>query len=222
MNKQILLSFSLLFSSICFVAKWLWGQQPEQDCINALPVCRGIYTQPNSYVGGGRTPSEINRNISCLLQGERNGVWYVINVTSDGELLFEITPRNLSDDYDWAVYNLTNATCSDIRNNAALQVSCNYSSTSGATGTRRGYTANSQPAAGPPFNAPIRVRRGEKYYLYISNYSSTQYGYTLNFLGSTAGVLDTIAPVLKSITGNFECGATQLSVTFTKGILCYS
>lgn len=223
MNTLHTLLLALLFSyGFSFWNAGLWAQQAEQDCINALPVCRGIYSQPNSYTGAGRNPSEINRNISCLLQGERNGVWYVINVTSDGELIFDITPRNNDDDYDWAVFNLTNANCSDISRDRNLQVSCNYSSTGGRTGAVRGGTSNSQPAAGTPFNAPIRVRGGEKYYLYISNYSSTQYGYTLNFLGSTAGVLDTIPPAVKAVNGIFQCGSRNLEITFTKGILCNS
>jgi gliding motility-associated-like protein len=222
-SKPYVLFLALLFSY--GFAVWnpnLWAQQAEQDCINALPVCRGIYSQPNSYIGAGNNSSEINRNISCLLQGERNGVWYVINVSSDGELIFNITPRNNSDDYDWAVFNLTNANCSDIARDHNLQVSCNYSSTPGRTGAVRGGTSNSQPAAGSPFNAPITVRGGEKYYLYISNYSSTQYGYTLNFLGSTAGVLDTIAPTMKAINGILQCGGRNLEITFSKGILCNS
>lgn len=198
------------------------GQTPsEQDCPNAIPVCQSSYTQPNSYTGTGNIPNEINSGISCLSSGEKNDVWYTFTVTNSGNLNFLITPNSFTDDYDWAIYNLTNATCADIYTNQALQVSCNYSATSGSTGANGGSTLNSQDASGTPFNALIPVTVGETYVVNVSNFSSTQFGYTLNFGNSTAGIYDNVPPDLLSISQPL-CGDSVATFNFSENILCSS
>lgn len=99
----------------------------NQDCLDAIPVCTSTYSNPTSYVGTGNVGNEINPLISCLGAGEKNDVWYQFTVQNSGQLCFLIDPNNTSNDYDWAVFNLTSATCADIYSNAALQVACNYS-----------------------------------------------------------------------------------------------
>ncbi|GAB4413256.1 MAG: hypothetical protein OHK0039_20000 [Bacteroidia bacterium] len=194
--------------------------QPEQDCINALPVCQNIYNQPNSYTGQGAIPNEITPAISCLASGERNDVWYIFTVQSSGLLNFTITPNVLSNDYDWAVYNLTNASCSDIATNASLQVSCNFSGTSGNTGPSQPGAPSSQGAGGTPFNAPIPVTVGETYVINISNFSSSNNGYTLNFSASTAVIFDNIPPEMTTLTP--ACNGSGLDIAFSENVVCAS
>ena len=89
-----LLLLSLLFAGMKAIA-----QAPEQDCINGIRVCNYIYTQTNSYTGTGAYPAELtNANWGCLHSGERNDVWYIVNVTTTGTLGMNITPVNLADD----------------------------------------------------------------------------------------------------------------------------
>jgi hypothetical protein len=88
----------------------------DQDCDGAIPVCQDVYSQTNSYSGEGNYPNEINMNSSCLGSGELNSVWYTFSVQQAGQLCFTITPNNTTEDYDWAVYDLTNNQCSDIFN----------------------------------------------------------------------------------------------------------
>ena len=200
----------------------LWAQlpplQPEQDCINAIPICQNIYVQNDSYVGEGAIPDEITPSISCLSGGEVNDVWYIFTVSSAGMLSFNITPNVMSNDYDWAVYNLTNAACSDIATNAALQVSCNFSGASGNTGPSQPGSPNSQGAGGSPFNAPIPVSVGETYVINVSNWSSSNAGYTLDFTASTAGIFDNTPPEITEVT---FCGSTP-SITFSENVVCAS
>src|SRR6185436_6627174 len=103
----------------------------KQDCLDAIPICQNVYSTTNSYVGDGNINNDITSNSSCLGSGELNDVWYTFTVQQSGNLNFLITPNNSSDDYDWAVYNLTNNNCSDIFTNPALEVSCNFSATPG-------------------------------------------------------------------------------------------
>ena len=191
-----------------------------QDCPAALAICQNSYTNPVSYTGTGSLGNEINPANSCLANGERADVWYTFTVTTSGNLNFTITPVTATDDYDWAVYNLTSATCSDIYSNAALNVSCNFSSTSGNTGPTGGSALNTQGAGGTPFNAVIPVVAGQTYVINVSNFSQTADGYTINFGASTASIFDNVTPHLQSINSAINCGGSQVSVNFSENILC--
>ena len=183
----------------------------NQDCQGAIPVCQNTYTQSVAYSGTGNITNEINSSISCLGSGEKNDVWYIFTVQVSGNLCFSITPNVLTDDYDWAVYNLTNANCSDIYTNAGLEMSCNYSGTSGVTG------ANGQP--GVQNNPCIAVTAGQTYVLNVSQFSTSTNGYTLSFSASTAVIFDNIAPYLSTLN-TVTCGQSQLTFTFSETILC--
>lgn len=182
--------FTLLFLSSHVVFAQLPPGQPQQDCINAIPVCQGIYVEPASYIGNGTNATqpcnglicnEINTASSCLGSGEKNAVWYTFTVQSTGLFGFNIIPNILADDYDWAVYNLTNATCSQIFTNPALEVACNYSGAPGITGCNL-------PAGSPTVaqnNAVFSVVAGQTYVLVVSNFEdnpNNANGYTINLL----------------------------------------
>ena len=92
------LLYPLLLWSVCLVffstqvKAQLPPNQPEQDCISALPVCQNMFTQPNSYVGEGVDDDEIDGTNSCLAGGETNGVWYIFTVQAAGNVSFVINP----------------------------------------------------------------------------------------------------------------------------------
>src|SRR5687767_6978554 len=139
MKLDLLLIFCL------FLINPVSAQPPTaQDCLGAIPICQGFYTNTVGYSGSG------NYNdipwAGCLAYGgETNSVWYTFNIQTSGNLSFILTP-NGSADYDWAVFNLTNADCADLYNNFnSLVVSCNASGYTSATGisTANGGTGNS-------------------------------------------------------------------------------
>ena len=189
-------------------------QATEQDCLGAIPVCQNTYTQTQAYEGEGNYPNEINKAISaCSFNspGEKNSVWYAFTVQSSGNLCFTINPTNPSADYDWALYNLTNATCEDIFTDPSLEVSCNYQGTPGLTG------ANGLP--GVTNNPCVPVNVGEKYVLNVSSFLPNQGGYTLDFTQSSANIFDNIPPQ----TGNIDyCGGKVITLHFDEAILCSS
>lgn len=209
------LLFALLF--VLYTAGAYAQGSPEQDCFNAIPVCQDIYNQPNSYSGQGGLNQEINSANSCLGAGELNSVWYIITVQSDGDLSFNITPNSNTDDYDWAVFNLTNSACTDIFNDPNLEVSCNFSGSTfptGQTGPNGGLNPQDEDV--------IPVLAGETYVICVSNFSSTQNGYVLDFTTSTAQILDNIPPGVTGITSQIACGSTQITFSFSENVLCSS
>ncbi len=211
--KKIFAFVNLSLLIIC--TNFVYSQSPTvQDCPCAIPICQNIYTEVNAYSGQGNLFPEINKTISCLGQGEKNDVWYTFTVQSSGSLAFSITPNVLADDYDWAVYNLTNNSCADIFSNPSIEVACNFAGTPGITGP------NGLP--GPQNELPIPVLAGQTYVINVSQFSVSPNGYTINFTASTASIIDITAPGVQSVDSNFVCGQNFFQITFTENIQCSS
>jgi hypothetical protein len=219
-----------------FSALSVFSQSPTvQDCPGAIPVCQPVYSTTNSYTGHGNIYPEIHTGSSCPLcmDGEKNDVFYVITVQTDGILRFSLTPNNSNNDYDWSLFNMTNVDCSRIYPDAlSLQVSCNSYGATGFNGPTGINTLQSNnlncngpgTTNGPKWNKDVTVTAGQTYVLNISNWSSTaQSGYTLDFTGSTAVIYDNVPPTIDSIQNQIPCaGSTDLFVRFSENMRCTS
>ena len=101
----VLLVYSKLFAQTCTAP----GQNPS----TAFPVCgTSTFSQNTVPLCGGRAlPAP-----SCRNDGLRdvNPFWYKFTCFKAGTLGFEITPNNLSDDYDWEIYDITGRDPNDI------------------------------------------------------------------------------------------------------------
>lgn len=210
---------SLLFLPLAVKAQNL----SEQNCPGAIAVCQPLYQQANSYVGVG-TLDELNTgNQGCLASGENNTVWYIINITSSGILEFTITPNDPSDDYDFAVWNATGLGCAAVGANPPDR--CNYasnfaSSPGGLTGLSTTATGPSFGAGGPSFSDAINASVGQTYILVVDNFSSSQFGYSLDFSASTASIFDTVKP--RFVTAGSLCGTVSnaINVTMSEPVKC--
>lgn len=227
----------LLQIIILLVATSGYAQTPTtQDCLGAIPVCQNIYSESFVPSGSGNFLNEINPANSCTA-GEIYSIWYVFTANSDGNLGFVITPNNLNDDYDWALFDLTNADCSDIFSNPSLTVSCNAAGgancngPTGATGATtfdiQGAGCNnpnpSQFSGFSTFNNLIPMQAGNTYALMVSNWSQSNNGYEIDFSESTGlGVFDQTPPTISSIEPPANCFEDQIIVRFSEYIQCNS
>ncbi|MBL4657439.1 MAG: gliding motility-associated C-terminal domain-containing protein [Flavobacteriales bacterium] len=205
-------AFVVVFFLSLMVSFELRSQPTNQDCLGAIAICQTIFVESNSYTGTGNVANEINAGTSCLLSGEKNDVWYQFTVQSGGSLCFTITPNLASDDYDWAVFNLTSNSCSEIFGNPALEVACNYDPTSGATGPNG--------LAGDQNEACMTVSTGEIYAVNVSQFSSSLNGYTIDFSASGASIFDSSVPAIDSVTNVITCGETTINFKFSESVLC--
>jgi len=208
------------------------GSPTVQDCLGAIPVCQPVYQTLASYTGHGNVYPEIRNNGVCPLcmDGEKNDVFYVITVQTDGILRFTLTPNNPSNDYDWSLFNMTTAGCDQIYNNAAsLQVSCNsygITGTNGPTGINtalgNNLNCNGPGVSGKKFNKDLNVLAGQTYILNVSNWSATnQSGYTLDFSGSSASIYDVTPASIDSIASTVSCaGSDSLFFRFSENVKC--
>jgi gliding motility-associated-like protein len=219
-----------------------YAQVPNnQDCLGAIPVCQSTYNNPNSYVGTGNIGNEINAfGGTCLYSGEKNDVWYQFTVQSSGQLCFIINPVSNSDDYDWAVYNLTSANCSNIYSNLSLETACDYSgnvTNYGVTGAsvpwvtgpnQNGNTgclpSGTYNASNDQINNCPTVTAGQSFVLNVSNFSSTASGYSLYFpppgTAGMAAIYDNVPPAINSLVATPSCGATTFAFNFSENVLC--
>ena len=205
-----------MFLLLAIAAK---AQKPEQDCINAIPICKSIYSEAYSYVGVGVNAAEINPASSCL-SGEVSSVWYTLTVQTGGKLNFVIIPNDLNDDYDWAVFNLSGKSCASTFSDPSAQVSCNFAAWPGKTGATGATNLTSQPPTGLPYNAEINVTAGETYVILINNQANSVNGYTIDFSASTAQIFDNIPPGILSLQNSPLCNDSVLDIHFTENILC--
>jgi PKD repeat protein len=197
-----------------------------QDCLGAVPLCTSTYSTTNSYVGTGNYPNEIPTTGgcpgNCMMSGERNDVWYTFTPTTSGTTSFNITPVQSSDDYDWAVYDITNYNCNQIYSNpSSVQISCNWSADAGTTGANGGSGLTCGGASDVNDNALLNVTTGHTYVVNVSNYSSTQYGYSINF-GGTASIFDNVRPYIERIIYPPDCGSSTLTLQFSERLWCGS
>lgn len=203
----------------------------NQDCLGAIPICNSTYSTAIAYSGTGNITGEINSGTSCLLSGEKNDVWYVFTVINSGNLDFTINPVTNTDDYDWAVYNLTSNNCADIYSNTALEVSCNYSGSTtvynnaACTGTTPGEQGNTGPngyfvACNILNEAVVPVTAGQTYVINVSQFSTSVDGYQIDFGASTATIFDNVPPVFQSVATPISCGATTLTFNFSENVQC--
>ena len=198
--------------------------QVGQDCFSAVQVCYASFTQSVLTPGYG-TVQELAypANTSCLASGEQNSNWYIFTVNTPGTLEFEILPNAITDDYDWAIFNITNTGCAGI-SSGNMEVVCNYSVFPGPTGMSSTVTPVSGLSAAPldpNYSAPINLGANQTYAMVVNNATLSTSGYTLNFTG-TAGLLDNTTAVPTDIVHS-ECDQTDtLVVTLSEAIQCAS
>ena len=223
------------FSFCVFQFSLVSAQVPTvQDCLGARPVCQVLYFEQDSYLGEGNYPDEIYESLPCsqacpgsCLAGEINSIWYIWNVRESGMLRFTIDPVQAGDDYDWAVYDLTDLGCADIYTEYPLmQKSCNASG-----GYSNGITGISSEEGGDSdcnncgitnrWNADLPVYEGRTYVLVIENLSSSSMGYWLEFSDSTAIISNDSPPVLDSVfISGIRCGVSEVTFSFSERVAC--
>lgn len=177
-----------------------------QDCPTSSILCNAnSFSQASSSAGFGT--QELNTTNSCWGSGgERQSKWYRFTIGCSGTLGFTITPNVSTDDYDWALYNITaNPTTCGLTLTAATQpVACNWSGCTGATGldASPNTVAGVTLCGGPPGPCGggtyarafcnetagnmniLNVTAGQTYALLIDNYTTSNNGFSFSFSGT--------------------------------------
>ena len=153
---------------------------------------------------------------------DRNPYWYKFTCYSAGTLGFVITPVDLTEDFDWHLFDITGQNPDDVFTNPALSVSCNWSGETGITGSSASGTSTyvCGGLGKPLFSSMAVLQQGHEYLLMVSHYKNSPNGYTLEFKGGTAQLYDPLEPGLTNVTVN--CQASTLTIKLNKKLLCSS
>ena len=229
---KTIVSRSLIVIFVFMISLSLKAQIPTtQDCLGAIPVCDYVYSEANTADGEGNYDNEIPSNQSCpnhCMDGEKNTRWYTWTVINSGDLRLVITPATSSDDYDWAVFNVTDYSCDDIYSHAIqMMSSCNASGTTGPTGISSflGGSQNCNPGGNSnKWSIDLPVFEGESFVICVSDWTQTPGGYTLDFSASSATIFDDFQPYLSDVAGNeiTACGTNEIHIVFNENVKCNS
>jgi len=233
MFKIKLLKTTILSLIILLISLNSFSQKAlSEDCIGAIPVCQDIYIEqtPYLYSGEGAYPNEIyfDNNNDCYTK-ETNGVWYVFTAQTSGLIKFSIKPDDMVDDFDWTMIDITNISCADIFNRTDKYISSNtygdpiFNGYTGANSDSLSSGNCNGPGTefGPRFNVDVPIDKNDTYVLYISNWSESTHGYTLDFSPSTAQIYDNEAPYITFAPGfTPKCNLTQINISFNEYVKC--
>jgi gliding motility-associated-like protein len=189
---------ALRFSIILIVFTARMFSQNTRDCIGAQPVCNNpnftFSATPNNgnineLPGTNSTSNPLfnpaSPNMGCLLAGENNPQWLLLNITVGGMLEFSFgaagSPNPQVGLYDWAMWPYTPATCNDIMNDILPPVRCNWNA-SGVGGTGIGTV----PPGGLQgnFEPALPVVAGQQFVICISNFSGVNTVVTFTSTGT--------------------------------------
>jgi hypothetical protein len=179
------------------------GPVTASDCVDAVNVCEdlnfsidpngyglineipasGSISNPSFTWGDGVTSPWGSDNYGCLLSGETNSTWMIVNIWEGGSLEFTFGGLGMQVGfYDWIMFPYDHNTCQDIYNNVLPPVRCNWNFSSfGGTGL-----ASTPPPGGDPgnFEPPLNVNTGDQYLIVFSNWSSVSTVVPLQFSGT--------------------------------------
>ncbi len=212
-------SFVILFGNclVCLAG----GPVTASDCSNAVNICQNASFQIDPVTGSGlvtefqtgtvSNPSTnpASSNSGCLLAGELNPTWMVINVAGTGTLEFSFGQDMGTGCFDWIMWPYTANSCTQIINNQLAPIRCNWN------GACEGFTGVSTPP--PPggdisnFEPELNVTAGQQYLICLSNYSSQVTSLPLNFFGTANVSCTAVQPV--TVTGTTICPGQSATLT---------
>ncbi len=205
---------------------------PGQDCPDANILCDDspfslgtIASGAGSIFGNG---SEEDVSVfTCFGGDERQSQWYTFTAGQTGTIEFNINPTVASDDYDWALFDITSSGCA-LSSGSATVVACNWSGCAGATGlssspaTEPGVSSCGGPAGpcgGGSYQrafcnetggvmTPPTITAGQTYALLIDNFSITNNGFSFTWGGVTSGMTGVIGPLADFTAAMSGCDLT--------------
>jgi gliding motility-associated-like protein len=197
------------------------GQNPS----SAFPVCGTTsFVQDNVPLCEG-APLFVPGCTDNANYANKNPFWYKFTCYEAGTLGFTITPKDLGDDYDWQLYDITGLNPDQVFTNRNIIVSGNWAGNPGATGASANganfiQCASSPTGTEPRFAKMPELIAGHEYLLLVSHYTDSQSGYSLTFTGGTAVITDPKEPHLDKAAPN--CDGKQIILKLNKKMRCNS
>jgi len=169
------------------------------DAFQAINICtnptflldpnnNGLITEFTTGSFSNPSTNPASSNSGCLLTGEVNSTWIIVNVASAGSLEFSFGAPSTSTNkcLDWIMwpYNGT-STINQIINNSIAPIRCNWNaSCQGFTGLASTLPLGANQG---DFEPTMQVSCGQKFLICLSNWNALNTVIPVNFFG-TAGI----------------------------------
>ena len=230
MNKKI---FTLLVLTVAFFVRVqaqpcsLPGMTPS----NAIPVCgTSVFHQDQVVNCSGPNVAQTGCPIGVT---SASSFWYKFTCYQTGTLGFLISGISSTDDYDWALMDVTGHNPNDVFTNSSLAISINLygagnnpsaqfpESPTGCKANAAGNIHCEGSASGnTPFNAMPTITVGHEYLLMVTNWTKSTAGYDLTFTGGTASITDPKLPHL--LNAKAACDGQSVTIKTNKRMKCNS
>ena len=142
---------------------------PGADSKTAMKIeVNQTYSFPQGPKGYGKLKEfQLNSKSSpYIFREERNSAWFLINVPYQGILMFDLTPHDLNNDYDWMLFKSASDLANPIRSNNARNNKSTFSKTGLKTNSQAAFV---KPGKGNNYSIPLEVKAGNKLYLIVDN-----------------------------------------------------
>ena len=189
------------------------NQFESQSACNAIPICGLVKTSP--YTFSTSAPFNTNpigtcaANLGGTTAYNANWVYYRFTAYTTGAIRFTITSANAAVDLDWALWDITVSGCGSLT--IGNTVECN-AGPAGITGINTTMTVSAPTNLS--FEPDATVIAGNTYILGIANPlgagAPAPTGFTIDFTGSTASIIDNTKPFMASVLPFDPCSPVSL------------
>ena len=200
------------------------GPIVASDCSGAVNICTnasfqidpsgsGAVVEFTTGAGSSISNPQINpgsANDGCMLSGELNSTWMIVNIASSGTLEFSFGANGGINCLDWIMWPYAGPiACNNIINNTLAPVRCNWN-----------FPCESFTGIGTPlpvggeagnFEPELNVTCGQRFLICLSNYSSASTPLPLNFSGTASISCSTFTPV--TVTSATICPGFPATIT---------
>ena len=142
-------------------------------------------------------------NEGCLYD-EHQTFWTFFHAEMAGTIGLTITPNDMNDDYDFAIWSGTD--CSP----SSTPIRCSWAGVTGVTGLGNGATENHEDEHGDGWVATINASAGDEFLLLVDNWSYSNNGFTLTWDLPDGATLDCDPLPVSYIPMEYDCNNKEL------------
>jgi outer membrane protein OmpA-like peptidoglycan-associated protein len=157
------------------------------DCLGALMLNDTVVGPVYSPKGWGNKLEISGYELGdpYFIEKEHNTVWYKFIVPYDAIFTFDLIPNIKTDDFDFLIFQYDGPNfCKDIERGTKIPIRTNISrkniDVNGKTGLAEGSINEYVPSGpGSSYSKPLKVKKGEMYYLLVDNPFKENEGHTI-------------------------------------------
>jgi outer membrane protein OmpA-like peptidoglycan-associated protein len=162
------------------------------DCKDAVKININKSTKygetqaPNGF-GAVQEITAANKSDKLNFEKEHNTAWYLLTLSLDGEFVFEITPKDSSNDYDFIVYKYTDSNfCTSLLKKQVKPLRSNLSRDDERLKGFTGLTSDAKnefvgAGIGQAWSKSLQGKKGDKFMLVLDNVYPDGKGHTIKF-----------------------------------------